>query len=173
MLGKIFINDNYKHIQDRKHTTEGINKGNIRRTIRNTNTIAWERQGQYAVVNENTNQIVIFEYTKNKDIKVITSYFSTKNQIANRIKKYNIDTSFLNKEYKIDTEISELDFTKLNLLTKETNKLINESVTYPLEIFDELEIIEFINFCLNIFGDDFYFEVAPGLSEEQKYVNFK
>ena len=89
MLGKIFINDNYKHIQDRKHTTEGINKGNIRRTIRNANTTAWERQGQYAVVNENTNQIVIFEYTKNKDIKVITSYFSTKNQIANRIKKYN------------------------------------------------------------------------------------
>ena len=73
MLGKIFINDNYKHIQDRKHTTEGINKGKIIRTLRN----------------ENTNQIVIFEYTKNKDIKVITSYFSTKNQIANRIKKYN------------------------------------------------------------------------------------
>ena len=31
---------------------------------------------------------------------------------------------------------------------KETNKLINESVTYPLEIFDELEIIEFINSCV-------------------------
>lgn len=89
MLGKIFINDNYKHIQDRKHTTEGINKGNIRRTLRDADKIAWKRQGQYAVVNENTNQIVIFEYTKNKDIKVITSYFSTKNQIANRIKKYN------------------------------------------------------------------------------------
>ena len=64
------------------------------------------------------------------------------------IKKYNIDTSFLKKEYKIDTEIKELDFTKLDLLTKETNKLINESVTYPLEIFDELEIIEFINSCV-------------------------
>lgn len=35
------------------------------------------------------------------------------------------------------------------------------------------KIIEFINFCLDIFGDDFYFEVAPGLSEEQKYVNSK
>lgn len=35
------------------------------------------------------------------------------------------------------------------------------------------KIVEFINFCLDIFGDDFYFEVAPGLSEEQKYVNSK
>ena len=35
------------------------------------------------------------------------------------------------------------------------------------------KIIEFINFCLDIFGNDFYFEVAPGLSEEQKYVNSK
>ena len=81
-----------------------------------------------------------------KRLEAIYKDYTSLNNIL--IKKYNIDTSFLNKEYKIDTEISELDFTKLNLLTKETNKLINESVTYPLEIFDELEIIEFINSCV-------------------------
>ena len=81
-----------------------------------------------------------------KRLEAIYKDYTSLNNIL--IKKYNIDTSFLNKEYKIDTEISELDFTKLNLLTKETNRLINESVTYPLEIFDELEIIEFINSCV-------------------------
>lgn len=81
-----------------------------------------------------------------KRLEAIYKDYTSLNNIL--IKKYNIDTNFLNKEYKIDTEISELDFTKLNLLTKETNKLINESVTYPLEIFDELEIIEFINSCV-------------------------
>ena len=81
-----------------------------------------------------------------KRLEAIYKDYTSLNNIL--IKKYNIDTSFLNKEYKIDTEISELDFTQLNLLTKETNKLINESVTYPLEIFDELEIVEFINSCV-------------------------
>ena len=81
-----------------------------------------------------------------KRLEAIYKDYTSLNNIL--IKKYNIDTSFLKKEYKIDTEIKELDFTKLNLLTKETNKLINESVTYPLEIFDELEIIEFINSCV-------------------------
>ena len=65
-----------------------------------------------------------------KRLEAIYKDYTSLNNIL--IKKYNIDTSFLKKEYKIDTEISELDFTKLNLLTKETNKLINESVTYPL-----------------------------------------
>ena len=81
-----------------------------------------------------------------KRLEAIYKDYTSLNNIL--IKKYNIDTSFLKKEYKIDTEISELDFTKLNLLTKETNRLINESVTYPLEIFDELEIVEFINSCV-------------------------
>ena len=81
-----------------------------------------------------------------KRLEAIYKDYTSLNNIL--IKKYNIDTSFLNKEYKIDTEIKELDFKKLNLLTKETNRLINESVTYPLEIFDELEIIEFINSCV-------------------------
>ena len=81
-----------------------------------------------------------------KRLEAIYKDYTSLNNIL--IKKYNIDTNFLKKEYKIDTEISELDFTKLNLLTKETNKLINESVTYPLEIFDELEIVEFINSCV-------------------------
>ena len=81
-----------------------------------------------------------------KRLEAIYKDYTSLNNIL--IKKYNIDTSFLNKKYKIDTEIKELDFTKLNLLTKETNRLINESVTYPLEIFDELEIIEFINSCV-------------------------
>lgn len=35
----------------------------------------------------------------------------------------------------------------------------------------ELNIINYMNFCTNIFGDDFYIEVAPGESEEQIYVN--
>lgn len=98
------------------------------------------------------NKKLVFKNRKELDIpfekrlEAIYKDYTSLNNIL--IKKYNIDTSFLNKEYKIDTEISELDFTKLNLLTKETNKLINESVTYPLEIFDELEIIEFINSCV-------------------------
>lgn len=98
------------------------------------------------------NKKLVFKNGKELDIpfekrlEAIYKDYTSLNNIL--IKKYNIDTSFLNKEYKIDTEISELDFTKLNLLTKETNKLINESVTYPLEIFDELEIIEFINSCV-------------------------
>ena len=33
------------------------------------------------------------------------------------------------------------------------------------------KIIEFINFCLEIFGDDFYIECAPATSEEQVVVN--
>ena len=98
------------------------------------------------------NKKLVFKNGKELDIsfekrlEAIYKDYTSLNNIL--IKKYNIDTSFLNKEYKIDTEISELDFTKLNLLTKETNKLINESVTYPLEIFDELEIVEFINSCV-------------------------
>ncbi len=35
----------------------------------------------------------------------------------------------------------------------------------------KLEIITFIKFCIEIFGDDFYIEVAPGLSKEQIAVN--
>ena len=81
-----------------------------------------------------------------KRLKAIYKDYTSLNNIL--VKKYNIDINFLKKEYKIDTEISELDLTKINLLTKETNKLINESVTYPLEIFDELEIFEFINSCV-------------------------
>ena len=98
------------------------------------------------------NKKLVFKNGKELDIpfekrlEAIYKDYTSLNNIL--IKKYNIDTSFLKKEYKIDTEIKELDFTKLNLLTKETNRLINESVTYPLEIFDELEIVEFINSCV-------------------------
>ena len=88
MEGKIFINSNYNHILERNHKKMGITKGNIRRTIRKADNISWKRGIQEAIVNKNTNQIVIIE-RKEDEIKVITSYFSNKKQIQNRIKKYN------------------------------------------------------------------------------------
>lgn len=35
----------------------------------------------------------------------------------------------------------------------------------------EQNIREYLDFCINLFGDDFYIEVAPGESEDQIYVN--
>ena len=35
------------------------------------------------------------------------------------------------------------------------------------------KIVEFVNFCLEIFGDDFYIECAPATSDEQVMVNRK
>ena len=89
MTGKILISNNFKHIINRGHKAEDITTGNIRRTLRGTDKIAWTRDNYKAVVNEETNQVVIIEEIENNTIQVITSYFSTKNQIKNRIKKYN------------------------------------------------------------------------------------
>ena len=89
MTGKILISNNFKHIINRGHKLEGVTTGNIRRTLRGTDKIAWTRDNYKAVVNEETNQVVIIEEIENNTIQVITSYFSTKNQIKNRIKKYN------------------------------------------------------------------------------------
>ena len=88
MEGKIFINSNYNHILERNHKREGVNKGNIRRTIRKANGIAWKRGIQEAIINFETYQIVIVE-RKEEGIKVITSYFSDKERIEYKIKKYN------------------------------------------------------------------------------------
>ena len=33
------------------------------------------------------------------------------------------------------------------------------------------KIFEYYDFCINLFKNDFYFEIAPGLSEEQQYYN--
>lgn len=35
------------------------------------------------------------------------------------------------------------------------------------------EIVDFVEYNLNLFGDDFYFEIAPALYEDQIYVNKK
>ena len=37
--------------------------------------------------------------------------------------------------------------------------------------FYEIEIVKFLNFCYNLFGDDFYIECAPSTAEDQKIVN--
>lgn len=80
-------------------------------------------------------------------LKLIYKDYSSLNELL--LKKYDLDISFLKKRINIDTRINELDFNQINLLLNETNKLITTSVTYPLEIFEEQEIIDFINKCTN------------------------
>jgi len=58
----------------------------------------------------------------------------------------------------------------------EASKLLLTQRIYKQSNFDDTEINnklhQFINWCINTFGqDDFYIECAPGLSEEQIYVN--
>lgn len=43
----------------------------------------------------------------------------------------------------------------------------NNSLIYDIKH----QIAEFISFCLEIFGDDFYLEIAPGISPDQKKFN--
>jgi DNA polymerase-3 subunit alpha len=52
--------------------------------------------------------------------------------------------------------------------------LLHQRLAFKAGLTDpqaEKNICEYMNFCTNVFGDDFYIEVAPGESEEQIYVN--
>lgn len=60
---------------------------------------------------------------------------------------------------------SEIDSLVLELVKAESEQ--NQSAIYDLK----LKIDSFIRFCLDLFGDDFYLEIAPGVSNEQKAFN--
>lgn len=60
---------------------------------------------------------------------------------------------------------SQLDFFVLSLA--EAEKKSDEEEIYKWKI----EIDKFIKFCLELFGDDFYIEIAPGVSKDQKTFN--
>lgn len=62
---------------------------------------------------------------------------------------------------------SEIDFCILKMHEAEQ---IGD-IKYKRQYYNEL--VEFIKFCLDIFGDDFYLEVQPAQSEEQLIVNNK
>lgn len=62
---------------------------------------------------------------------------------------------------------SEIDFCILKMYEAEQ---IGD-IKYKRQYYNEL--VEFIKFCLDIFGDDFYLEVQPAQSEEQLIVNNK
>lgn len=50
--------------------------------------------------------------------------------------------------------------------------LVAEKQNNEREIIKErANLNNFLDFCLNLFGDDFYIEVAPGTSKEQIYIN--
>ena len=63
----------------------------------------------------------------------------------------------------------ELSSTILQLIKAEQNKN-----TQPYEIYEiKSHINKFMTYCINLFEDDFYCEIAPGLSVEQVAVNHR
>lgn len=60
---------------------------------------------------------------------------------------------------------SELDATVLELVKAEAQQ--NLDAIYETKI----KIDNYIKFCLDLFGDDFYLEIAPGVSADQKAFN--
>lgn len=61
---------------------------------------------------------------------------------------------------------SEFDSLVLQLAAAEQNKASEEEI-YNIK----REIDKFLRFCLDLFGDDFYIEFAPGISNDQKIFN--
>lgn len=61
----------------------------------------------------------------------------------------------------------ELSSNVLNYITAEKNNNINEKQTYYNNIID------FLKYCVSLFGDDFYIECAPSANKDQMAVNKK
>lgn len=61
----------------------------------------------------------------------------------------------------------ELSSNVLNYITAEKNNSINEKQTYYNNIID------FLKYCISLFGDDFYIECAPSTDKDQMAVNKK
>lgn len=86
------------------------------------------------------------ELSSNEKIKLIYEDYSSLNIILKKI--YNLNLDFLNDNYNIKTDISEVPADEINLLLNDVKKIVKTSEELPLNVFHKDEIIEFIETCV-------------------------
>lgn len=85
---------------------------------------------------------------------------TTKNELVEIVKKY--PNSLIATNACIGSELGGL---VLSLVEAESKDDLETSIVI------KTKINEFIKFCVGLFGEDFYIEIAPGISDDQKAFN--